>query len=452
MATATFNVIVRDYPGGNASGTTQKTATIPEAPGTFGPTDGAPSVRANAGPRPVSAPPSYTQITTADNANFQTILDTGGAGATFWIRAGTYNRGSSLTPLANQTLVFESGAILDGGGTNMVCLQLSNVAGVTIRGGKVQNVGSTGDSGWGIVTAGAGNLIEDFEATTCRQYGVAIQGGTGTTMQYCYLHGNGRAGYAVNGGGGAGVNDASILHCEIAANNTRLLNPGGEAGSGKTIDARQGGLNNMRFAYNWVHDEYGFGPWWDYCLPPTIGPLIEENVVERCLRAGIFYEASGGGAIIRRNYVLDCGDGDATYPATQLNSWGILVSCSDGSQGAPGGISITRNIVENTVGGDTRLIGLVVHDVHPFDTKNVSVTLNQCWMRAAGAGVGGYDEQATKTLWTEATNDFDQNEYHVASLDDVDWRWDSGSGSGAAKTWAQWQAFGFDAAGSRVVI
>lgn len=428
-------------------------------PSDFGPTNGRQSVIDNAGPRAVAEPQSYVEITTSDNANINTIL-TNNPGATFYFRAGTYNRTSTIVPKANQTLVLESGAILDGGSNNFgAAIQINNTNGVTIRGGKIQNVGSnaTGANGRGILVQGTseGTTIEDVEVTSCYRSGVVVQTTTagGTTVQYCYIHDNGQYGFNINANsaGTPGSDDVTFYRNEISGNNTQHANPGDDAGTCKIIDARNGGLNAITLTENYVHDNYGFGLWVDNGEPDTTGFTISENVCEDNLFGGIFYEVGGGGCTISRNYLKGNGKGDATYAQSLFNRWQIIISTSDGSLGVGTGILVELNDVDSTTNGNAeKLIGLVDFTRgEGTHVKQVTVQNNRLWCRTSSAQVGGFDDNTVHILQNEATNDFQDNEYHVVDLTHSNWKWPSSANGNVNRNFTAWQGFGFDTNATR---
>lgn len=425
----------------------------------FGPSFGAQLVRDNAGPRAVSDPGGgRIQITTADNANFNTILSSNPS-ATFWIRAGTYNRTSAITPTSGQTLVFEDGAIIDGGGTDTAGIYVNGATNVTIRGGLVRNWGSTtnlGISGRGILVGtdtSSNCTIEDVTATGNYYLGIACQ--SSATVSYCAMNDNGKLGYA-------GGKNIEYYRCEVSGNNTRLTDPGGEAGAGKTagVDAI-----SVNWAESWVHDNLGFGVWYDTAASnPTGGDFtVQECVIEGNQRSGLFFEGTAGGCTAYRNYISDNGfDGSiGGQSPSNVNNVQVRIACADEREGVGIRGNVYRNILDYTRTPTATdpgwLLMLWNHNGHPERLFNWDIHDNQFWLRTTQTGdVGGLDTATDlgggETQVWDGDNDYYDNKYYVASMSTSFWRWDSGAGTGVAKTWAEWQAFGQDTSGTRVLI
>ena len=453
--------------GGNVSGGDPP---IPPEQQLYGPIEGRSAIIDNAGPRTVTAPvPPYNEITTADNANFNTIL-TNNPGERFWVRAGTYNRLSpgTVLPKTGQTIHCEAGVIFDGGGMNANCIQVaSTVEGVTWRGGKVQNVGTVASTTkYGFVLGGpvsptTPSVLEDLEVTGVigavgpspyGGFGMRVVGG-GLTVRHCYSHDNGRAAMEV----GASDN-LTITRCKFSGNNTQGSHPGGEAGTCKAADSFGGKFNNYQFTKNYIDGDQGFGFWTDGIQPATTGVTVSENVIENVIHAGIMIELSACAVHVYRNYVFGCGGGGGTggIAANEANRWQILISTSNGTLGAPGGILVERNIVDAINSDHRKLIGLVQHDGHGTGAttrvKGVTVRENQLWCRTGSGNVGGHDEALNHPLFSEPTISFASNAYQVASLSNANWRWGDPQGSPINKLFDEWNAYGFDQTATRTVI
>jgi hypothetical protein len=83
---------------------------------------------------------------------------------------------------------------------------------------------------------------------------------------------------------------------------------------------------------------------------------------------------------------------------------------------------------------------------------SVKVHHNRIWVRGTGNAMGGYDDTVNR-LYSETTNEWHHNEYHVQSLSDVvpggrNWFW----ATRVPYTWAEWQATGKDVGSTRTLI
>ena len=405
----------------------------------FGPTDGAQSVRDDAGPRTVSDPGGGISFSTI--SALATAINANPANSVFVATAASYSGGlSGITDNKHPRIYFPGAPgtrVWDGGGANAIGFNVP-VGGMELYGGTLTGWGSMSSTFQGGVIARGPCTIQDVIFDTCYRGighgGIAGDGNNGLmTVDHCRFIDNLFAGAVIS------HNDSMELiftSNHVVNNNTGAFDEGATASGSKFLHIVDG-----QFNYNHFDGNLGFGLWFDSCEAPV---TAHDNVCENNDRAGIFYEVSDGGSRLHNNACIDNGAGtEPFHHAAQ-----IVVSCSDGSQGVGGGIEVDHNILD----GARYSFVLFNHDVHPHDCKEINMHANQMWIRGSLAAFGGTDSQTTKTLWTEASNDFDNNEYHVASLSNSNWHWDSGSGSGVAKTWAQWQAFGFDGSSTREVI
>lgn len=436
--------------------------------GAFGPTLGAPTVRANAVPRAVTHPGgSPTVVNPGDNIDSK--ITAAGAGETLWFTKGTHSRTSLLAPLAGQTWVLESAAgkgrvaassaVIDGGDGALNALVMSEIADLTIRGGLWTNQGNASSATYAsaIIHSGApgggGWLVEDAEISGNYNIGLAFQG-PNCIGRRCAINDNGRYGPKLV----VAAPNSSFLNCEVANNNTRELNPGGDASAMKLA-----GINLLGATLGscWIHDNRGFGAWIDNAgTNPTGGNhLVEECVIENNWRTGLFLEGLAGGVVGRHNYVVNNGSTrtiGGQSPAN-VNNTQIRIADCDSTKGAGTRSALYQNIVDYTRTPTAQDPGWLLmfwnHTGHAHRNLNWDVSSNQLWCRTSGTGIiGGLEDNTGLTTVWNGDIDFLTNEYQVASLATSFWKWDSGAGTGVAKTWAQWQAYGQDVAGSRVLI
>ena len=434
--------------------------------GPFGPTNGAPSVRFLTTPHAVVHPGgSPTVVNPGDN--IASKITTAGTNGTLWFTKGTYDITAVLSALQGQTWVLESAAgfdrssadsaVFDGGDLNIDFLVSLSQLNVTLRGGVFQNHGnaSTPTYGSAIFVGGGATkgscLVEDVVSKDNFTKGLHIQA-PGCTARRVYMTNNGRYGISCSeSAGGENYTGTVIENCRWSFNNSRLLNPGGDASGSKFTHHP-----NILVQNNWVHDNYGFGIWPDYAGNDIVGGRIIENVVEHNRRSGIFQEGVDGG-LISRNYLVDNGwdpDSIGGQGGTFENRVQIRVTNSDASQGGARGL-IERNIIDYTLAQDGSAGGALLlwqHDGHPDELVNWDVMNNQFWLRSANSRrLGGEDTMTSVDIWDNGVA-FDFNDYRVVNTTTSFWIWDTTGGAGVAKDWTQWQAFGHDAHSALTVI
>ena len=142
------------------------------------------------------------------------------------------------------------------------------------------------------------SLVEDAEIKNNFNVGVATYNGnlspSPMTIRRCNIHSNGSYGFnfTIQVSGNRQYN-STIEYCELANNNTRHLDIGHDSGCSKMLST-----TGSVAQYNWVHDNYGSGLWWDGFNEDV---LCQENVCEDNRNWGIFYELSWGGSTITHN-------------------------------------------------------------------------------------------------------------------------------------------------------
>jgi hypothetical protein len=172
----------------------------------------------------------------------------------------------------------------------------------------------------------------------------------------------------------------------------------------------------------------------------------------------MFTEANYG-MIIRRNYIFNNGVNQSigTQPPTHENCVNVRISDNSSDRTNPDGnvtpVEFYRNIVDHTdfsaaVLGD--LILLWDHtDSASRHTANIDVYENQFWLRdSTSQRIRAKDQDVIPPggpfttdyqIWDLDCHYWD-NEYHVTDMAESYWMWDTGTGVGVAKTWAEWQA------------
>ena len=403
----------------------------PPPPGNpFGPTDGAAAIRAGAGARAVTNPGGGVSFNSS--GSLQAAINAQGTGTTFVCSVTNPTWNSQVdTGTKNPTIIFP-GAV---GQTVIQCndgqfFPMALGSG-TLKGGTWLNAG-TASTVHGVRIYGDNVVVEDVVVSEMWDSGIAFAGGDNARVSHCTMHANGLAGYSSSF---ATIN-IEMEYCNIFGNNTRQVNPGNEGGAGKIVQTTGG-----HFHHNYAHDNIGFGIWWDTGCRDV---LIEENVTENNLRAGLFYEANDK-SVIRRNYLVDNGRATTIGGQTRTHENCVQLRVAD-SNCVTGRGDVSFNYIDWTLGGADSELGMLLmlwdHTATVARScQNWDVHDNQFWCRTAfNQRVGGQDT-ATGSFPVWANNSFFGNQYKVASLANSYWKWDSGTGQGVSQNWAGWQGF-----------
>jgi parallel beta-helix repeat protein len=351
-----------------------------------------------------------TGVVIQPGQSIQAAVNANPSGTTFWLKAGTWHQ-QSVVPKDGMTFAGEAGAILDGDNTTVKAFS-GTASRVTIRNLVVQNYNTPLQAGaiQGDWTASLHWLVEYCEIRT--NHAAGLYATDSMIARNNYIHHNGQIGILGKGNG------ALFTGNEVSYNNTGGNDPDWEAGGMKFLYS-----TGLRFADNYVHDNYGPGIWFDGY---NNGNLIEGNRVVHNQDAGIFYEISYN-AVIRNNTVTSNGGNGSIARA------GILVSASSG-------VEVYGNTLSDNSNG---VIGLQAnrgtapaqYDAGPLLVQNLYVHDNQISMNRGLTGL--VDQVGDGGIFTR-NNRFEHNTYSVSLLSRPF------SGPGGSLTPAQWQAAGFD--------
>jgi parallel beta-helix repeat protein len=351
-----------------------------------------------------------TGVVIQPGQSIQAAVNANPSGTTFWLKAGTWHQ-QSVVPKDGMTFAGEAGAILDGDNTTVKAFS-GTASRVTIRNLVVQNYNTPLQAGaiQGDWTASLHWLVEYCEIRT--NHAAGLYATDSMIARNNYIHHNGQIGILGKGNG------ALFTGNEVSYNNTGGNDPDWEAGGMKFLYS-----TGLRFADNYVHDNYGPGIWFDGY---NNGNLIEGNRVVHNQDAGIFYEISYN-AVIRNNTVTSNGGNGSIARA------GILVSASSG-------VEVYGNTLSDNSNG---VIGLQAnrgtapaqYDAGPLLVQTLYVHDNQISMNRGLTGL--VDQVGDGGIFTR-NNRFEHNTYSVSLLSRPF------SGPGGSLTPAQWQAAGFD--------
>ena len=391
----------------------------------------------NEGPPPPPPPPPTgdrgppASITCPANAvsifpgqGLQSAINAAPAGTTFCLKAGVHAVAGSVLPKTGDTFVGELGAILDGstwatvdeGAAAFRCFGNENVDNVTIRNLVIRNMPKKG------VYA-----VESCEAWTIEnsdiynsQFGFVL--GIAPRGLNNKLHHNNKEPNSGNYAFQQWVRAPGETRAGLMQNN--------EIAYGGT---QQKGQNTLRLDWinNWVHHNEGFGIWND---GEGANSLIDGNVSEDNAWSGIHWELSL--TVEMRNNTL-----------RRNGEHGIFISTSSGA-------NIHHNILEDNWRGiayfvncqsveqtwwwDPDLTNNLAHDnLIRVGTRAGSINNMFSW-GACPAGTVTIDPY----LSNSKNNRFENNRYEVPDINNPLLLW------GSFKTWAEWQAMGFDVTGS----
>jgi parallel beta helix pectate lyase-like protein len=425
----------------------------PVVPG-FGPTNGPQSVRDGTIPHAVTIPTgTFTTVNPGDNV--ATKITTAGVNGKLWFTKGTYtSTGASYAPLSGQQWYLESAAgytrsatdsvVFNGNAQTPAIIQSGTATGVQIRGGVFTNHGNATSEAFraaiqhtnGAAAAGADWLFEDVIIHTNVVRGI-VPNGPGDILRRCYIHSNGR--YGIGCGTTAAVSGGSTEYCRITNNNTNQVDTTFDAGGTKWTN-----FHDYAVQYCWFDNNYGSGCWFD---GSNYNILIQENVMDTNRHWGVFYEISGGGTTIKRNYLNGNGFGGGN---SIFNEPQILVSTCDGQSLAGSFPSI--EVQQNQLIGSTMAIYLIDTAGHITGgypaTRSVHVHDNDVTFTTTANNRVGAGGNTTSDQIFSRDNTFEDNHYHSLNVALEYWNWTGTTpGIGATKNWTEWKAYGHDQPG-----
>jgi hypothetical protein len=427
-------------------------------------------IRERAGWLPVADPGGGVSFSSA--SNIQSLIDGNASNTVFVASAmGTYTNFRGIV-YGNKKPRFwfpghaSSYSIQGAGSLNEVGMN-GNTNGLEIHGGTWKLYATSGSTFGGPMVAVGPSVIQDAIFTLNQQNGLALQGtteGAVYLISRCSFITNGRYGITANNGGFGVRYTPTLEFCLLEDNNSNLNDPGSDAGAMKFNHT-----DGFEMASCWSKGNHGFGAWAD---GDNRNLHWHDNVVENNIgfapipgAGGMFVEISEGGAVIENNYATGNGDStDANYP---FNAVQIIVSCSPSDGTGPNPFAGRSEIRYNDVDtSDFRSpIVLYNHSSHidSLRTRNWYVHHNRMTMRGAtGQSRAGLSDQCTPSSSKEGDIGtspgspglclFDFNEYHVADINGSYWNHDTSSETPGARTWAQFQAAGHEANGTRVAL
>ena len=370
------------------------------------------------------------------------VVDSYPEGTSFCVQAGEHFPASPINLKANDMLVGQYGAVIDGrnvtmtydiGSTSIIrgwnCL--TDCSGVTVRNLVIRNLASYYCIGVYSrdPTAPSNNWTIDHNEIHGCKTGVSVSNQSGANVTNSYIHHN--VGDPSNPipserGGGYGA--------YLPANTTFSDNEIAYNGPEQKISLSV----NVTFRNNFVHHNNSNGIWYD---GETVGSLIEGNISEDNPGLGIVYEASGQG-IVRNNTLRRSGLSGILITMSQSVEiyWNVLednyrgieyfVDCASVGQGgynraANGGAGVIYDLLNNNTHDNIVKIGTRSGSLaNTLFLSNCSSTQSDSYLHGS------------KNLI------FQHNSYYVPSLTAELWNW------GDSRFWSEWQALGQDTTGT----
>lgn len=296
---------------------------------------------------------------------------------------------------------------------------------------------------------GPGWTVSYTEVRNNHSAGIALNGGR---AEYNFVHHNGEQGIC-----GIGA-DNVVKGNEISFNNTAGYDFANGGGAGKFSHT-----SNLQYTNNYVHDNYGMGPWTD---GRNVDTLFENNIVDDNDGAGIMHEISFS-ATIRNNLLRGNGRnwGSSNNAGIFISSSRdvkvtgntIVVSATAGIKGGrpSGRMGITilqgqryQQYCDGPVREAGSLEKVCVARNNQIENNTIEYT---SYLHYLGGGNGYSGSGVLKDLnVTPAGNVFRGNSYLAPDCNEERWFWvdtthnnDSYRGS-----FARWQAAGNDPNGS----
>ncbi|MGG5817692.1 right-handed parallel beta-helix repeat-containing protein [Falsiroseomonas sp. HW251] len=334
------------------------------------------------------------------------------AGTAFLLGSGTFY-GQTISPRNGDQFYGQQGTVLDGNGATKAFWG-QGVSNVTIAGISFTDYAAPG-SGIGILGTDGGS--SGWKVLGNQFYGNAdgpvLMLGGGMLVQDCYFHDN-----ADNAIASWNVSGAIIQNCEFSNNHMSGESPFSATGSGAAVKLAQ--TTNVQFLNNYVHDTVaGPGIWTDINCSGTV---IDGNTITRNAAGGIFIELDYG-TVIRNNTITD--NNKTLYEGFQ--GGGIYVYNAQNAD-------IYNNVIANNGGGIWLYEGSRgTGSQGEWLTRNVSIHDNTVIATSGQHGVGG-------TATNDGSITFGNDDYNLSGTAKFVY--------GGTVTAAQWQALGYDTAGS----
>lgn len=370
--------------------------------------------------------------------SIQGAVDANPTETSFCLAAGVHSITDPIKPKSGNTFTGQYGAIIDGSGwsvpytisglTNGAFMSHNEgtVDDVTIRNLEIRNMGNArGVHAW--YESASGWIVEYCDIHDCF---CGVHFGDSAIVRHNYIH-------DCNGDSNGGIYPNGGYFSTRGANSLVEQNHVSYCGDiQKVIDQ----AHDVTFRDNFIHHCDGPAIWYD---DSCLRGVVETNLLEDNGLHGIFYEVSGDGIfrnnIIRRNGNLG---GAAIYISTSYGNDIYGNELEDNYRG----ILLIVNLSAANPTGPLPYPGALYWDLHDNDVHHNIVQLTPANVPAypISNGTTYVAGPLSLTPYTSNTknNNFDYNHYYHPVGDAWLDHWDT------LKTFAQWQALGFDIHGA----
>lgn len=389
----------------------------------------------------VSPPPVWscagTHIFPGDE--WSTAINAAPTGATICIHTGTHFKARNVNIKTGQYYYCEPGAIADGGDTVQYALKATGgvVPGVVVRNCKFQHydpplVGSDAHATLQVNNA-QGIWLDSVEVSWSTRLGVKM-GFDGSKLTNSYIHDNELMGVGYFGKGTAGanrINDSLLIDNNLFERNpiNTVSSPGISASA---AHLKIFYCKDCRVTNNTFRDGGNKGLWFD---TDVYGFTVSNNVFTG-MQQQAFWQEAGFGGRFTGNTISDCGGIGimVTNSKTVEIDNNTISGCGDdpilGRQDTKdAGSNYTQDLDDFDGDLGLKFLGLNVHD------NNVTFSAGRVGVRNS-AIVGATSD----SVYNAGKQIFEDNHYTTALPNPFTWQ-------GADRSWAFWQALGFDSPG-----
>lgn len=277
---------------------------------------------------------------------------------------------------------------------------------------------------------GTGWLVRDTEVRLNHAGGITLKGGQALNN---FVHHNGHQG--ISGSGGTGTR---VEGNEISFNNTAGYDFNTEGGAGKFSET-----TGLIYRGNYVHDNYGFGPWTDAYNREV---RYENNIIDDNEGPGIMHEISFSAEIV--NNVLHNNGTKGTVDNASImisSSSGVVVAGNTIVVGPQSGVRGTAPegrmgiyIQQDDRWSQEKCGGWCAARDNVVENNRIRY-VDRLRYLGSGAGLSGTGVGVTpESPLMPVNNVFRGNTYSMPDCTEARWHWVDGAGVSSRTGWAAW--------------